>query len=290
MVNPSWNDWSRFLEDALAHMIAYQTPLGMCPYRIVFNKACHLLVEIEIRAYWEIKKCNMDYDQASQERKLQLQELEELCLETYEISRIYKQKVKQVHDNRILRKEFRVGQKVLLFHSLLKLIVGKLRSRWDGPFVITNGHIASQCQNRRIMVLKDNGEVVSESPCEECSSTSEGKSSSKDSHCEGDLLMVRRLISSKVLEEAKNQRKNIFQSSEKGESLGDKQEALAFTLGKYEDRMVCDVVPMEATNILLKRLWQYDMRVTYDGVTNRFSFEHMGQKVVLKPLSPREGK
>ncbi|RDX90233.1 hypothetical protein CR513_27922, partial [Mucuna pruriens] len=82
--------------------------------------------------------CNMAYDQADKERKLQLQELEELCLEAYENSWIYKKKVKQFHDNRILRKEFRVGQKVLLFHSRLKLIVGKLRSRWDGPFVITN--------------------------------------------------------------------------------------------------------------------------------------------------------
>ncbi|RDX76665.1 Retrovirus-related Pol polyprotein, partial [Mucuna pruriens] len=36
------------------------------------------------------------------------------------------------------RKEFKVGQKVLLFNSKLKLIVGQLRSRWDSPFVITN--------------------------------------------------------------------------------------------------------------------------------------------------------
>ncbi|RDY04280.1 hypothetical protein CR513_11998, partial [Mucuna pruriens] len=80
----------------------------------------------------------MAYDQAGHERKLHLQELEELRLEAYENSRIYKEKVKHFHDNRILRKEFKVGQKVLLFRSKLRLIVGKLRSRWDEPFVVTN--------------------------------------------------------------------------------------------------------------------------------------------------------
>ena len=37
-----------------------------------------------------------------------------------------------------MRKNFEVGQKVLLFHSLFKLFLGKLRSRWVGPFVVIN--------------------------------------------------------------------------------------------------------------------------------------------------------
>ncbi|RDX92938.1 hypothetical protein CR513_24874, partial [Mucuna pruriens] len=61
-----------------------------------------------------------------------------LCLEAYENSRIYKKKVKKFHDQQILRKDFRVDQKVLLFNSRLKLIIGKLCSIWDGPFVINN--------------------------------------------------------------------------------------------------------------------------------------------------------
>ncbi|RDY04000.1 hypothetical protein CR513_12338, partial [Mucuna pruriens] len=73
----------------------------------------------------------MAYDQAGKERKLQLQELEELCLEACENSQIYKQKVKQFNDHKILRKEFKVGQKVLLFNSRFKLITSKLCSRWD---------------------------------------------------------------------------------------------------------------------------------------------------------------
>ncbi|RDX80522.1 hypothetical protein CR513_38916, partial [Mucuna pruriens] len=63
---------------------------------------------------------------------------------------------------------------------------------------------------------------------------------------------------------------------------------VAFTLGGYEDRMTCDVIPMEATYLLIWRLWQFDKRVMHDGITNKFTFVHFGQRVVLVPLSPRE--
>ncbi|RDX80256.1 hypothetical protein CR513_39215, partial [Mucuna pruriens] len=83
-------------------------------------------------------KCNLAYDHVGERRKFQLQELDELRLEAYENSRIYKQKVKKFHDQKILRKDFHVGQKVLVFNSQLKLIAGRLCSKWNGPFVITN--------------------------------------------------------------------------------------------------------------------------------------------------------
>ncbi|RDY03419.1 hypothetical protein CR513_12998, partial [Mucuna pruriens] len=126
MANPSRKDWSQLLDDALwAHRTAYQTLLGMSPYQIVFGKALHL-------------PCNLAYDQAGKQRKFQLQELDELRWEAYGNSQIYKKKVKQFHDQQILRKEFQISQKVLVFKSRLKLIVGKLCSKWYGPFVITN--------------------------------------------------------------------------------------------------------------------------------------------------------
>ena len=71
----------------------------------------------------------MELDAVGQHRKFQLQELEEIRNDAYESSRIYKEKTKAFHDKQILRKNFEVGQKVLLFHSRLKLFLGKLRSR-----------------------------------------------------------------------------------------------------------------------------------------------------------------
>ena len=87
MAQPNRKDWSHRLDEAVwAHRTAYMTPIGMSPYRLMFGKACLLPVEIEHRAYWVVKSCNLEMQTTSIERKIQLQQLKELRLETYENS------------------------------------------------------------------------------------------------------------------------------------------------------------------------------------------------------------
>jgi hypothetical protein len=132
-------DWATRLTNALwAYRTAYKTVLGASPYRLVYGKACHLPIELEKKAYWAIQKVNLNLSKAGENRKLQLCELEELRNDAYENARIYKAKVKAYHDENIQRKTFSVGQKVLLYNSRLHLFPGKLRSRWDGPYVVVN--------------------------------------------------------------------------------------------------------------------------------------------------------
>ena len=85
---------------------------------------------------WSIKKLNCGFQAAKEKRLLQMNELEELRNEAYDNARIYKENTKKWHDQKILRREFKAGEQVLLYNSKLKLFTRKLKSRWSGPYTV----------------------------------------------------------------------------------------------------------------------------------------------------------
>ncbi|RDX87650.1 hypothetical protein CR513_30850, partial [Mucuna pruriens] len=196
-------------------------------------------------------------------------------------------------------------------------------SCWKG-----NDREKEKARREKKMTVKEDGEVESKSSLGEVTTSSEAETLSDDSHYEGDLGVVRRLMNSHMGEETETQRENIIHFrclilrnlcsmmidgescvnasserlvkklslpiivhpnpyklqwlSEKGEFLVDKHAEVTFTLGNYEDKVVSDVVPMKATHLLLGRPWHFDKKVIHDGVTNRFTFVHMGKGLCLK--------
>ena len=65
-----------------------------------------------------------------------MNELEESRNDAYGNARIYKDKPKKWHDHKIMRREFKARDLVILYNSKLKLFPGKIKSRWSGPFTV----------------------------------------------------------------------------------------------------------------------------------------------------------
>ncbi|XP_075087651.1 uncharacterized protein LOC142169655 [Nicotiana tabacum] len=85
MVSASCKDWSVKLEEALwAYRTAFKTTIGTSPFKLVYGKSCHLSVEIEHKAYWQIKMLNLDLSLAGEHMLAQMNALEEFRLDAYE--------------------------------------------------------------------------------------------------------------------------------------------------------------------------------------------------------------
>ncbi|XP_057785651.1 uncharacterized protein LOC131003187, partial [Salvia miltiorrhiza] len=204
------------------------------------------------------------------------------------------------------------------------------------------GHIMSDCPNRRIMIMRDDGEVVTDGDETDPDMTKleDGDGTDDEEECEeifapnGQLFVARRALSVQTQPNEREQRENLFHTrclvqdkvcsviidggsctnvasramverlglttekhskpyrlqwlNETGVIKVTKQVKVPFCIGKYEDEVVCDVIPMQASHILLGRPWQFDRRVIHDGFTNKYSFEYKQKKVSLVPLTPKQ--
>src|SRR4051812_39773322 len=110
--------------------------MGMSLYKMVYGKACHLPLELEHKAFWAVRELNAEPKLAGEKRLMNFTSLDEWISEAYESAKFFKENVKKWHDRRILKREFNVGDKFLLFRSRFRFSPGKLLSRWEGPLHI----------------------------------------------------------------------------------------------------------------------------------------------------------
>jgi len=196
----------------------------------------------------------------------------------------------------------------------------------------------SQCPNKRVMVMRDNGEVMTDSE-DDSDEMPELVDASDDDGVEypveGEFLVARRALNTQIkIDDTEQQRENIFHTrcyvnnkvcsmiidggsctnvasttlveelslpllkhpipyklqwlNECGEVKVNKQVLVAFTIGRYSDEVLCNVVPMHAGHILLGKPWQYDRQVIHDGFTNKYNFVKDGKTFKHAPLTPKQ--
>ncbi|CAM8893168.1 unnamed protein product [Rhodiola kirilowii] len=101
----------------------------------------------------------MDMNAAGEKRLLQLNKLDEIRFDSYENDRIYKERMKNWHDKRIVRREFHEGVRVLLYNSRLRLFPGKLRTKWSGPYTVEraypDSHVELSIEGEKSMVVNE---------------------------------------------------------------------------------------------------------------------------------------
>jgi hypothetical protein len=76
--------------------------------------------------------------------------------------------------------------------------------------------------------------------------------------------------------------------NDSGEVKVTKQVVVPFSIGKCIDEVFCDMVPMQASHILLWRPWQYDRKTIHNGLKNRYTIVKDGKTITLVPLTPKQ--
>ena len=91
-----------------------------------------------------------------------MNDLDKFVLKAYERSSLYKEKMKKYHDQKIEKRNFLVGDLVLLFNSRLRLFPVELKSKWNGPYLITQlfPHCAVDLENKEGVRFKVNGQRI----------------------------------------------------------------------------------------------------------------------------------
>lgn len=62
-----------------------------------------------------------------------------------------------------------------------------------------------------------------------------------------------------------------------------------FQIDRYQDKVICDIMPMDVCHVLLGRPWKFDSKVVHDGSKNFYKFKIVGIQHTLLPFQEGNG-
>ncbi|XP_059067542.1 uncharacterized protein LOC131858346 [Cryptomeria japonica] len=68
------------------------------------------------------------------------------------------------------------------------------------------------------------------------------------------------------------------------QTIVNEQCLVEFEIGDYKDKVLCEIVAMDACHLLLGRPWKYDTNAQHDGKTNVFNITKDGENFIMTPL------
>eukprot|EP00253_Pinus_taeda_P032476 PITA_32476 len=130
-------DWASRLPEALwVYRTTWRSTTGYSPYQLVFGKQPIFPIEFEIQKLRKAQEVGLDLTEAQINRLQQINELDEIRLSALQNTALIQQQRAKWHDALIKNKVFHEGDWALLYDSRFQDFLGKLQTRWLGPYEI----------------------------------------------------------------------------------------------------------------------------------------------------------
>jgi hypothetical protein len=140
-VSTNRQNWATELPNALwAYRTTWCNTTGYSPYHLVYGKEPIFPIEFEIKTLRMAQEIGLDLTTTHKQCLQQLNELDEACLSVVECTTVIQQQRVAWHDKHIKKKSFKKGDWALLYDSRFHDFLGKLQTRWLGPYEIEEVH------------------------------------------------------------------------------------------------------------------------------------------------------
>ena len=134
-----YRDWTNGLQEVVwAYRTTWKTTIGFTPFELLYGKVAMLPIEFVHKTLRTALELDIELPIAQREHLLHLNSLDEMHKAALKHTKLIQRQSKKWHDSHIISKQFQVYDWALLYDSRFKDMLGKLQTRWLGPYEISH--------------------------------------------------------------------------------------------------------------------------------------------------------